>query len=95
VLLLLGVKLIDFIVRTLFRWDALRTAIFDEVNWYNSIGLIFEDKEAMKTAAAFWWEPDGWRGWTEENGKYYFHDIPEPTIGDILDTINRGGHNEA
>mgnify|MGYP007090088838 CR=1 FL=1 len=87
--------MIDFIVRMIFKWPSLRLAIFDEVNWYNSLGLIFEDPEAMKTAAAFWWEPDGWRGWQEHEGKYYFHDIPEPTIGDILDAVNRGVDNEA
>lgn len=87
--------MIDFIVRNLFKWPALRLALFDEVNWYNSLGLIVEDPEAMKTAATFWWEPDGWRGWQEHEGKYYFHDTPESTIGDILDTVKRGVDNEA
>ena len=87
--------MIDFIVRMIFKWPSLRLAIFDEVNWHNSLGLIFEDKEAMESAATFWWETDGWRGWTEESGRYYFYDIPEPTIGDITDTVNRGVDNEA
>ncbi len=88
--------MIDLIVRMIFKVPSLRLAIFDEVNWYNSLGLIFEDPEAMKTAATFWWEPDGWRGWAQkDNGMLYFHDIPEHSIGDILEVTNREENNEA
>ena len=80
--------MIDWIIRQLFKWDALRLAIFDEVEMYNSITRIMADPEAMKTATAMWDEGDGWRGWTiKDNGNYYFHDVPEKGIGDIMDIL--------
>ena len=80
--------MIDWLVRQLFKWDALRLAIFDEVNMYNSITRIMADPEEMKTATAMWDEGDGWRGWTiRDNGHYYFHDVPEKGIGDIMDIL--------
>lgn len=80
--------MIDFIIRQLFKWNSLRMGIFSEVDWYNSISRTLDDPEAMKTASAMWCEPDGWRGWTiKDDGSYYFHDIPEKGIGDIMDII--------
>lgn len=33
----------------------------------------------------FWYEPDGWRGWThKDDGSYYFHDIPEESLIDVM-----------
>lgn len=80
--------MINWIVDQLFKWDALRTAIFAEVDFYNSITRTLDDPEAMKTASAMWCEPDGWRGWTiKDDGTYYFHDLPEKGISDIFDII--------
>lgn len=80
--------MIDKLVNLIFKWKSLRLAIFDEVNMYNSITRILADPEEMKTATAMWEENDGWRGWTiKEDGRYYFHDLPEKGIGDIMDIL--------
>ena len=80
--------MIDWLIRQLFKWQPLRLAIFNEVNFYNSITRIMADPEEMKTATAIWDENDGWRGWTiKDNGNYYFHDVPEKGIGDIMDIL--------
>ena len=80
--------MIDWLIRQLFKWQPLRLAIFDEVNMYNSITHILADPEEMKTATAIWDENDGWRGWTiKDNGNYYFHDVPEKGLGDIMDIL--------
>lgn len=80
--------MINWIVDNLFKWDSLRIALFSEVDWYNSISRTLADPEAMKTASAMWCEPDGWRGWhIKDDGTYYFHDLPEKGIGDMMDII--------
>lgn len=77
--------MIDNLVNWLFRWDRLRHAIFNEVDMYNSITRIMADDESSKIACALWCEEDGWRGWNiKEDGRYYFHDVPEHTLGDIM-----------
>ncbi len=77
-------KIIDF----LFKWDRLRDAIFNEVDWQNSIIRTLDDPESMKTVSAMWCEEDGWHGWTvKDDGTYYFHDIPEKNFGDAFDII--------
>jgi predicted double-glycine peptidase len=77
-------KIVDF----LFKWDRLRNAIFNEVDWQNSITRTLQDPESMKISSAIWCEEDGWRGWhLNDNGSYYFHDIPEKDFGDIFDII--------
>lgn len=84
--------MIDKIVNLIFRWEKLRLAIFAEVDWYNSISRTLADPEAMKTASAMWCEADGWRGWhIKDDGAYYFHDLPEKGIGDIIDIIYTNG----
>lgn len=79
--------MIDKIVNLLFRWKRLREALFIEVNFYNSMTRIINDPEAMKTATAFWDEGDGWRGWTIEDGKYYFNDIPSYDMIDAMQEL--------
>jgi len=75
-------KIVDF----LFKWGRLRNAIFDEVNWQNSIGHTLADPESNRHGSLFWYEPDGWRGWRHnEDGSYYFHDTAEKDIGDVFD----------
>jgi hypothetical protein len=77
-------KVVDF----LFKWDRLRDAIFNEVDWQNSITRTLQDPESMKVASAMWCEEDGWRGWTvKDNGTYYFHDIPEKDFSNAFDII--------
>ena len=81
--------MVDKIVNFIFKWEKLRLAIFDEVNLYNSFTRILNDPESMQTASAFWDDGDGWRGWTiKDDGNYYFHDLPEKSLGDILEMIS-------
>lgn len=75
----------------MFKWDSLRVAIFSEVDWHNSITRTLNDPESMETAASMWSEEDGWRGWNrKENGNYYFHDIPEKGLSDLMDILLEG-----
>ena len=67
----------EILVNWLFKWNRLREVIFAEVDFYNSISRTLKDPESMKTASAFWDDGDGWRGWTIEDNKYYFNDVPE------------------
>lgn len=80
--------MIDKLVNLIFKWDTLRLAIFSEVNWYNSITRIMADPNEMAIATAMWCEEDGWRGWTVEDGKYYFNDIPEKSLSDLMEILN-------
>ena len=80
--------MIDWIIRQLFKWQPLRLAIFSEVDWYNSITRIMADPNEMAIATAMWCEEDGWRGWTVEDGKYYFNDIPEKSLSDLMEILN-------
>lgn len=76
------------IVDLIFKWEKLRLAIFAEVDWYNSISRTLADPEAMKAASAIWCEDDGWRGWQiKDDGNYYFHDLPEKSLGDMMDIL--------
>lgn len=69
--------MIDWLVNRLFWWTPLRNALLAEATFYNSMTTLLNDPESMKTAAAYWNEGDGWRGWTIEDNKYYFNDVPE------------------
>jgi len=69
--------MIDWLVNRLFWWTPLRTALLAEATFYNSMTTLLNDPESMKTATAYWNEGDGWRGWTIEDDKYYFNDVPE------------------
>lgn len=86
--------MIDWIIRQLFKWERLKDALFVEIDWENSITRTLEDPEAMKTAAAMWCEPDGWRGWyINDEGVYCFHDIPEKSLSDIFDILIPNNYN--
>jgi hypothetical protein len=81
--------MIDKVVNMIFSLDSLRTAVFAEVDLYNSVTRIMADDESSKIACAVWCDEDGWRGWNiKEDGTYYFHDIPEHTLGDIMDIVS-------
>lgn len=87
-----GYRIVDRIVRLIFKWNRLRIAIFAEVDWYNSITRTLNDPESMKIASAIWCEEDGWRGWNiKEDSTYYFHDIAEKELSDIFDIIYSKG----
>lgn len=80
--------MIDKVVNMIFSLDSLRTAVFSEVDLYNSITRIMADDESSKIACTVWCDEDGWRGWKiKEDGTYYFHDIPEHTLGDIMNEV--------
>ena len=77
--------MIDWLVTHIFKIDPLRVALFQEVDMYNSITRILADDESSKIACAIWCDEDGWRGWNiKEDGTYYFHDIAEHSLGDIM-----------
>ena len=81
--------MIDWFIRQLFKSDRLRSYVFAEVDWYNSITRTLQDPDAMKVATAFWCEPDGWRGWTiKDDGKYFFNDVAEPMLLDIMEILD-------
>lgn len=83
-------KMIEGLVTQLFKWDRLRAEIFAEVDWQNSATRIMSDPNDMAVATAVWCEEDGWRGWTVEEGKYYFNDIPEKSFSDLMTIFDRG-----
>lgn len=85
-----GVGMIDRLVNILFRWERLRWAIFEEVHLYDYLDKIMGDPEGMKTAASFWPDVDGWRGWChdEDTDKYYFNDIPEESSMNAMNKLN-------
>lgn len=71
--------MIDYLVKLISKWDKLYNAIANEVEFETMIGRTMNDPESMETAAAFWDEGDGWRGWVKNNdmNRYFFNDIPE------------------
>lgn len=80
--------MIDKIVNMIFSLDSLRKAVTAEVHMYDSIARIMADDESSKIACTIWCEEDGWRGWNiKEDGRYYFHDIPEHTLGDVMNEV--------
>lgn len=82
----------DFIVRNLFRWDALREYIFEEVELYNSLSLTIEDMEnAPELNTVMWDEGDGWRSrsYDEDRGIFVFNDVPEKTLLDAMERAVR------
>lgn len=80
--------MINWAVNKIFSIKALRQALTEEVHMYDMIGRIMNDPESMKTAASMWDEGDGWRGWTiKDNGNYYFNDIPEKSVMDLMEIL--------
>lgn len=83
-----GIKMIDWLVNKIFSIKALREAVTAEVHMYDSLGRIINDPESMKAASAFWDEGDGWRGWTIEDNKYYFNDVPEHDLMGVMESLD-------
>lgn len=87
--------MIDWLVTQIFKIDPLRVALFKEVDMYNSISRIMADDQSSKNACAIWCEEDGWRGWNiKEDGTYYFHDVAEHSLGDIMMLVTSGQEKE-
>ena len=80
--------MIDWLVNRLFWWTPLRSALLAEATFYNSMTTLINDAEAMTPVSAFWNEGDGWRGWTIENDKYYFNDVPEHDILSVCESLD-------
>ena len=74
--------MIDWLVRKLFWWTALRKAIFDEVHLYDHLDTIINDPEGMKIASSSWMEGDTWYGWSYDSNakRYYFDDIGNKSL---------------
>jgi hypothetical protein len=79
--------MIDWLIRQIFKIPALRINIFQEVDMYNSLTRIMKDPKSMEIASAFWEESDGWKGWTVEENKYYFNDIPEHDLMGVMESL--------
>jgi len=79
--------MIDKIVSLIFRWGRLRSALFAEVDMYNSVKRTLDDPYWGSTATCVWSEDDGWRGWTKTDTGYYFVDYPETSLGSIMDEL--------
>lgn len=75
----IGSYMIDWLVKKLFLWTPLRTAIFDEVYMYKMLEEYDKDPEKRSIGSALYCDEDGWRGWSKSLSinRYYFNDVPE------------------
>ena len=76
--------MIDLLVSLIFKFKSIRTAIFQEVDLYNSVARTIDDPYWGSTAICMWSDDDGWRGWAKTATGYYFVDYPEPSLGSIM-----------
>ena len=74
--------MINWLVNRIFRWDALRHAIFDEVRLYQSVDRSMWEYERENPTNLTWSEGDRWYGWTynRELKRYYFDDIGNDSL---------------
>lgn len=74
--------MINWLVNRIFRWDALRNAVFDEVSLYQSIDRTMWQLESSGPTNLTWSEGDRWYGWTYNklNKRYYFDDIGNESL---------------
>lgn len=79
-------RLIEWLVDTIFRYDMLRRAIFDEVHLYDKIDEVLKDETP---GSMFWNDGDGWRSsrYSLEERKYYFNDIPEDNLINAMNYV--------
>jgi hypothetical protein len=70
-------KMIDWLVNRIFRWDSLRHAIFDEVHMYDEVDKRIKEYKDEEPTNLTWSEGDTWYGWTYNSNakRYYFDDI--------------------
>jgi hypothetical protein len=75
-------KMIDWLVNRIFRWDPLRKAVFDEVRLYQSVDRSLWEYEKEGPTNLTWSEGDRWYGWTYNNNakRYYFDDIGNESL---------------
>jgi hypothetical protein len=74
--------MINWLVNRIFRWDSLRSAIFDEVRLYQSIDKAMAEYDRDNPTNLTWAEGDRWYGWTynPELKRYYFDDIGNESL---------------
>jgi len=77
-----GIRMIEWLVNRIFRWDSLRHAIFDEVRLYQSIDRSMWEHEKEGPTNLTWAEGDRWYGWTYNSNakRYYFDDIGNESL---------------
>jgi hypothetical protein len=70
-------KMIDWLVNRIFRWDSLRHAIFNEVHMYDEVDKRIKEYKDEEPTNLTWSEGDTWYGWTYNSNakRYYFDDI--------------------
>jgi hypothetical protein len=75
-------KMIDWLVSRIFRWDSLRNAIFDEVHLYDELNKRIKEYKNEEPTNLTWSEGDTWYGWTynKDKKRYYFDDIGNISI---------------
>lgn len=76
------ITLVEWLVNRIFRWDALRNAVFDEVMLYQSVTKAMVENEKESPTNLTWSEGDRWYGWTYNKSKkrYYFDDIGNESL---------------
>ena len=82
--------MIDWLVNKLFWWTPIREAIVSEVHMYDYISNITNDPKSMEVASSFIPDFDGWRSWSfnEDNGRYYFNDVPEENMMSAMSALS-------
>ena len=77
-----GIRMIDWLVNRIFRWDPLRKAVFDEVRLYQSVDRSLWEYEKEGPTNLTWSEGDMWYGWTYNSNakRYYFDDIGNTSL---------------
>ena len=78
--------MIEWLARRIFSWTTLREEVVKEVHFYDYLDSIMKDPESMETAASFYPDSDGYRGWSKspDTGKYYYNDVPEDSLMDAM-----------
>ena len=69
--------MINWLVNRIFRWDTLRSAVFDEVRLYQSVTRSMWEYEHENPTNLTWSEGDRWYGWAYNPAlkRYFFDDI--------------------
>lgn len=76
----------DRLVRLIFSWERLRDAVFEEVHLYDMLTERMEDYNPDHNTMV-WNEWDGWRSksYSEEEGRFYFNDVPSDSFLDVFE----------
>jgi hypothetical protein len=73
------------LVSILMQWDLFKNTVKDYLFDLDLVSSWSYEEDGI--AAAFWMDPDGWRGWSIEDSKYYFNDIPDESFIKSSETI--------